>query len=160
MGSFSEFPAAWRVYLRAYPWHTINPVPHAPLRKRLSECRVALVSSAGFHLPDQAPFDPKARGGDVTFRELSADTDLSLLLNNHRSKLFDHTAMEADPNLAFPLDRLHELADAGVIGAVAPRHLSFMGSILAPKKLISQTAPLAAEVFVEDQVDLALLVPV
>jgi hypothetical protein len=35
-----------------------------------------------------------------------------------------------------------------------------MGSITAPGRLLKQTAPAAAQLFVEDTVDVALLVPV
>ncbi|MEA2325285.1 MAG: D-proline reductase (dithiol) PrdB, partial [Thermoanaerobaculia bacterium] len=66
----------------------------------------------------------------------------------------------ADPNLAFPLDRLHELERDGRIGRVNKRHLSFMGSITAPGRLIRDSAPAAAELLVADGVDIALLVPV
>jgi len=66
----------------------------------------------------------------------------------------------SDPNLAFPLDRARELVRRGRIGSVNRRHLSFMGSITAPGRLIRQSAPEAAALFVEDQVDLALFVPV
>jgi D-proline reductase (dithiol) PrdB len=68
--------------------------------------------------------------------------------------------MRRDPNLAFPLDRLHELEARGRIGSVAPRHLSFSGSITAPGSLIRDTAPQAAGLLAEDAVDVALLVPV
>ena len=33
----------------------------------------------------------------------------------------------ADPNVALPTDRLAELAAEGVVGAVAPQHVSVMG---------------------------------
>jgi len=68
--------------------------------------------------------------------------------------------MEADPDLAFPLTRIRELADEGFLGEVAPRHLSYMGSITAPEHLMRESAPAGAAVLIEDQVDLALLVPV
>jgi D-proline reductase (dithiol) PrdB len=74
--------------------------------------------------------------------------------------LFDHAGIRRDPNVAFPLDRLRELAAPGEIGEVSPRHLSFMGSITAPGRLASRTAPEAAQLLVDDQVDLALLFPV
>lgn len=78
----------------------------------------------------------------------------------HRSASFDHSGIEADRNLAFPLDRLRELVADGTIGAVAPRHLSFMGSITAPGRLIKESAPAAAALLAEDRVDVALLLPV
>jgi len=68
--------------------------------------------------------------------------------------------MHQDPNLAFPLDRTRELTERGRIGSLKRRHLCFMGSITAPGRLIQQTAPAAAQMLVEDAVDVALLVPV
>ena len=160
MGDMNEFSLVVRTFIRAYPWRRIDPVPWAPLRKPLAECRVALVSSAGFVLPGQEPFDDSIRGGDTSFRVIPHDADLTTLIDTHRSGTFDHTGLRRDPNLAFPLDRLHEMAAAGRIGEVAPRHLSFMGSITAPGRLIRDSAPAMAEILVEDQVDVALLVPV
>ena len=160
MGDLSEFPAALRLFLRAYPWRRIDPVPWAPLPRPLADCRLALVSSAGFVAPGQVPFDETLRGGDPSFREIPADVDLATLRETHRSRSFDHCGLSRDPNLAFPLDRLRELVRAGRIGSLAPRHLSFMGSILAPGRLVRRTAPEAARGLVADGVDAALLVPV
>ena len=79
---------------------------------------------------------------------------------HHRSEAFDRTGLTEDLNVIFPRDALAQLALDGVIGEVAPRHLSFMGSITAPGRLIREYAPEAAEVLVGDAVDVALLVPV
>lgn len=160
MGDSGEFSLPVRLFLKAYPWRRIDPVPWAPLRKPLADCRIALGSSAGFSLPDQEPFDDQYRGGDPRFRFIPADTDVRTLRENHRSDSFDHTGIRQDPNLAFPLDRLHELRRAGRIGEVAPRHLSFMGSITAPGRLLRDTLPAAATELTRDEVDVALLVPV
>ena len=40
------------------------------------------------------------------------------------------------------------------------RHLSFMGSITAPGRLVKYTAPEAVRTLVDDAVDAALLIPV
>jgi D-proline reductase (dithiol) PrdB len=156
----SEFTLPVRLFLRSYPWRRIDPVPWSPLRKPLSAARLALVSSAGLVRPDQAPFDASIRGGDPSFRAIPSDTEVSSLVDTQRSESYDHAGVAADPNLAFPLDRLRELVARGRIGSAAPRHLSFMGSILAPGRLIKYTAPEAAGWLVEDGVDAALLVPV
>jgi D-proline reductase (dithiol) PrdB len=58
------------------------------------------------------------------------------------------------------VDRLKESAANGMIGFVAPRHLSFMGSISAPGRLINDTAPEVARMLVEDAADAVLLTPV
>ena len=160
MGEIGEFPAAVRLLLRAYPWRRVDPVPWSPLRKPLSACRLALVSSAAFVATGQPPFDDRVRGGDPSFREIPGDVDLATLRETHRSEVFDHSGLARDPNLGFPLERLRELVRAGRIGSLAPCHLSFMGSILAPGRLVRDTAPVIATNFVRDEVDLALLVPV
>lgn len=160
MGSINEFSLSVRLFLKAYPWRKIDPVPWAPIGKPLSDCRLALVSTAGFILPDQPPFDESIRGGDVSFREIPSDVDVRLLKDTHRSQSFDHTGLRNDPNLAFPIDRVRELETNRRISSVNRRHLSFMGSITAPGRLRRDTAPAAAQLLSEDGVDAALLVPV
>lgn len=160
MGELGEFSLKYKIFLKTYSWRRIDPVPFAPLTKALPECRLGLVSSAGFVLPGQEPFDEGVRGGDPSFRCIPWDSDPRDLVEYHKSDAFDHSGILQDPNLGFPLERVRELASMGKIGSVAPRHLSFMGSITAPGRLIKRTAPEAAEIFVEDKVDLALLVPV
>ena len=160
MGDLSEFSLPIRLFLQAYPWRRIDPVPWTPLRQPLAQCRLALLSSAGLVAPGQTPFDETVRGGDPSFREIPVDTALSTLSDTHRSESFDHTGIHQDPNLAFPLDRLRELTARGRLGALNHRHLSFMGSITAPGRLVRDTAPPAVRTLVADQVDVALLVPV
>lgn len=160
MPRIDELPLWLRAVLLAYPWRRIAPVPLAQMRKPLSACRVALVTTAGLVPPGEQPFDGKARGGDVSYRVINAGAALTTLEEHHRSSSFDHAGIASDRNLALPLDRLHELAKERVIGGVAPRHLSFMGSVTAPGRLVRDTAPSAATLLQEDAVDVALLVPV
>ncbi len=160
MGDLSEFPLNVRLFLRAYRWRRIDPVPWTPLAKPLTRCRIALVSSAGFVLPGQEPFDEKKRGGDPSFREIPGSVDVATLLDTHRSQSFDHSGMRSDANLVFPLDRLRELSESGRIGRVNRRHFSFMGSLTATGTFVRETAPAAARLLAEDGVDVALLVPV
>jgi D-proline reductase (dithiol) PrdB len=160
MGHLDEFALPLRTFLKAYPWRRIDPVPWAPLRKPLSECRLALVSSAALVLPEQVPLDGKIQGGDVSFREIPGDVDPRQLVDAHKSGSYDHSGVRQDANLAFPLDRMRELVGSGRVGSLAGTHLSFMGSIIQPGRLIRETAPRAAELLVRDSVDIALLVPV
>ncbi len=160
MGDLSEFSLPIRLFLRAYPWRRIDPAPGVPLRRPLAQCRLALVSSAGFVLPGQVPFNVSMPGGDPSFREIPSDVDVRTLIDTHRSETFDHAGLREDPNVAFPIDRVRELAEKGRIGPVNRRHLSFMGSITAPGRLMRQTAPEAARCLVADGVDVALLIPV
>jgi len=160
MGELNDFSLKHKIFLRTYGWRNIDPTPWAKLRKPLSESRLGLVSSAGFVAPGQEPFDENIRGGDPSFRVIDSGSDPSSFIEYHKSDAFDHRGILQDPNLAFPLDRINELAERGRIGSVASNHLSCMGSITAPNRLIRRTAPEAAEIFVRDEVDLALLVPV
>jgi D-proline reductase (dithiol) PrdB len=160
MAELRDLSVTTRAFLHAYRWRRIDPVPWSPLRTPLAQANVAIVSTAGLVLPDQAPFDNDLRGGDASFREIPAHADVATLIDAHRSKSFDHSGLHDDPNLGLPLDRLHELAADGVIGRVNARQLSFMGSITAPGRLVRDTAPAAAQVLVDDGVDAVLLVPV
>ncbi len=160
MPRLSELSLPLRTFLRAYRWQRLDPVPAARLARPLEACRVALVSSAGLVAPGDQPFDPSVKGGDWSYRLIRGDADVGSLEEHHRSDSFDHAGIEADPNLALPLERLRELAARGEIGEVAPRHVSTMGSVTAPGRMRKKTAPAVAELLTADGVDVALLVPV
>ena len=160
MANLSELPLSARVFLKAYPWRRIDPVPWSPLARPLRESRVALVSTAGLVLPGQEPFDDDIRGGDWSFREIPSDADTRTMIDSHRSGSYDHSGVHADANLAFPIDRMRELAEEGAIGAVNHRHFSLMGSITAPGRLTTRSAVVVADLLAADQVDAVLLVPI
>lgn len=160
MARLSDLKLAYRLFLQAYPYRHIDWRPGARLEKPLEAARIALVTSAGLYLPDQASFDPSIRGGDCSFREIPADASAATLRIGQTSGAFDHQGIETDRNLAFPLDRLKELVEDGSVGAVAPRHYSLMGSIAAPGRLIAKTAPEIARRLAADKVDAVLLAPV
>ena len=160
MASFQELSLRDRLLLAAYPWRRIDPPAWAEPLRPVSAARVAIVTSAGFSRPG---IDPPVRaiiGGDVSLRILPADTSLDRLELGQISHSFDREALATDPSSALPIPHLDALVAAGRIGSVAPRHLSFNGSILAPGRLVAETGPEAARILAEDQVDLALFVPV
>ena len=159
MGELSEFPLKYRLFLKTYRWRRIEPIPWTPLKKPLHDCRLLLVSSAGIVASHQEPFDSAILGGDPSIREIPVDVDVSTLIETHRSKAFDHTGIRQDPNLAFPIDRLRELTDAGRIGSLNHRHLSLMGSITAPGRLIKKNIPPVIPRLIADGVDIALFIP-
>ena len=160
MAKITDLKFAYQLFMKAYPYRRVDWHPGARLAKPLSDARVAVVTTAAFFKRDQPPFHMVIRGGDYSYRVIPADTDLSTLEIAHRSDAFDIRGITSDKNLALPLDRLKSLAEQGVIGSVAPRHFSFMGSIAAPGRLIAQTAPEVALILLEDRVDAVLLTPV
>ena len=167
MAQIDDVELTERLFLKGYPFRKYSPRPNdptsiaiTPLRKPLSACTVALVTTSGLSLPDQPPFDASIRMGDTSFREIPAAISPQLLEMHQRSWAFDHTGVLRDRNLAFPLDRLREMVERREIGAIAPHHYSFMGSIAGPRKLMRDTAPEVARRLLADNVDVVLLTPV
>lgn len=146
--------------MSAYRYRSTDWQPGSRLTKPLSEARLALVTTAALYAPDQEPFDEKFRGGDFSYRILDSEVDLPSLRMGHRSLSFDHSGVERDPNLAFPLDRFRELRQEGTIGNLNHSHYSFMGSITAPGRLLADTAPKVAHSLRRDDVDAVFLTPV
>lgn len=132
-----------------------TPLNWTPLRKPLNECTVALVTTAGVHLREQEPFAVYDEKGDWTYREIPVNAPSDQLMVTHTH--YDTRDAEQDINVVFPLDRMRELADEGVIGTLAPRHYGFMGFIPDPRHLATETAPVVAEELARDGVDVALL---
>lgn len=159
MARLEDLKLTHRLFVETYPFRTVDWTPGARLSKPLAQSRFALISTAGVHLPGQAPFDLTFRGGDFSFRELPNTLDVCQLRISQRSSDFDQTGAREDANLVFPLDRFRELAERGEIGGLNHRHFSFMGSISAPGRLLSDSAPRVAEMLCEDDVDAAFLVP-
>ena len=137
------------------------PVPEfddpafTPLTKPLSEARVAIVTSAALHRQHDEGFT----AADTRYRVIDrADRDLVL---GHWSPNFDRTGFQLDLNVVYPIDRLEELAVAGVIGEVAPRHYSFAGNQPdTVSELRLDTGPACAREMLADGVDVAILTPV
>ena len=120
----------------------------------LSARRVAIISTAGLMRRGDRPFDV----GDAGYRLIPGDLAAADLVMSHISSNFDRTGFQQDMNVAFPLDRLRELADAGTIGSVANFHYSFMGA--TDPELMAPTVEHLAPLLKKDAVDAVLLVPV
>ncbi len=123
--------------------------------KPLAESTVAIVSTAGLHLRSDAPFTV----GALDYRVVPGDTDWADVVLSHISTNFDRSAFQQDPNISFPMDRLREMAEAGEIGGVSPRHYSFMGAMPVPA-LFEETGTEVGQMLAADDVDVALLIPV
>lgn len=139
-------------------------IPWSPLGKPLSECRVALLSTAGISARGEPPFDMEFERknptrGDSSWRALPADASSDSVEVNHLH--IDTSYARRDLNVVLPLDRLRELAEAGEIGSVANHHYSIMGyQGNDSTRLIGESAPAIARLMQSDEVDLALLAPV
>jgi D-proline reductase (dithiol) PrdB len=160
MARLEDLTLSDRLFVKAYRFRTLDWLPGARLQKPLGESKLALVTSAGLHVPGQPAFDLEALGGDWTYREIPATAEIQQLQIAHRSSAFDQAGAGEDRNLVFPLERLREMEKGREVGSVNHRHFSFMGSITAPGRLQARAAPEVAEKLCEDGVDAVLLVPV
>jgi D-proline reductase (dithiol) PrdB len=121
----------------------------------LREATVAIVTTAALRRTE----DPPWTRGDETFRVLPVSA--RNLTVSHASPNWDRSGIAADLNVAYPIDRLRELADEGIIGAVAPNHISFHGVIEGTLSTIRlDSGPAAARHLLDDGVDVVLLTPV
>lgn len=147
--------AAMRVFGATQEVPIFEDPAFTSLGKPLSEARVAIVTSAALHRPDQDRYE----AGDTGFRALDrADRNIVM---GHWSPNFDHTGFQIDLNVVYPIDRLEELASDGVIGDVAPRHFAFAGNqpdTVSEVRL--DTGPACANELLADAVDVVLLTPV
>jgi D-proline reductase (dithiol) PrdB len=120
----------------------------------LRNATVAVVTTAGLIRPGEQLWTE----GDSGYRIF--DRDERHLIVAHQSTNFDRVGVAADLNVAYPLDRLEEMEREGVIGALAPHHLSFTGPIIELSTLRLDTGPAAAASLLDDGVDVVLLTPV
>jgi D-proline reductase (dithiol) PrdB len=128
---------------------TVACTPAPPL----SEATVAIVTTAALAHAGEPWVDQ-----DSGFRVF--DRDDEDLIVGHNSVNFDRAGFITDRNVVYPIDRLAELARDGVIGAVARRHVAFIGSTFDLTTMRVDTGPAAAMLLRDDGVDVVLLTPV
>jgi glycine/betaine/sarcosine/D-proline reductase family selenoprotein B len=147
-------------YTTPYRWAHYIDVPFQPLRKKLAQSRVALVTTAARFDPtkgDQgpgAPYNGSAKFYQVYDGDTGIDHDLRI---SHIGYDRLHTTA-TDSNTWFPLAQLRRLAAAGRIGEVAPR---FFGAPTnrSHRVTIDTDAPDILARCEQDGVDAVVLVP-
>ena len=153
-------PGLWNVVNERYPGsmiHKDDVVPLAPLKKPISECRVAFLSTSGVQPKGTLPFNTVHPVGDYSFRRVpseSAVEDLEI----HQLK-YPTFGADRDLNVIFPIERLRELRDEGVIGELNENHYTFIGYNMDPVMLEETLAEDVAKALVDDEVDIALAAP-
>ena len=151
---------------------TYDDGPFTPFQKRVSDSRLALITSTGHFVEGK---DPEPLGAkNMTQQEaierigefvkeapqlstLPVDTPEDKLRVRHGG--YDIRGVQADPNVAFPLQRLLDLEREGVVGQLIRQAYSFVGAC-SQKRLLKQTGPQWIEIFKQQPMDAALIVPV
>ena len=124
-----------------------TPVP-------LNEAKVAIVTSASLHHPEDEDFSPT----DTGYRDLKSQHRDYVM--GHWRPNFDATGFALDINTVFPIDRLDELAAQGTIGSVADEHLAYAGNQFDLSAIRMDSGPAGAKFLKEQDVDVVLLTPV
>lgn len=57
MAHLSDLKLKFGALIQGYPFRRVDWRPGTHLSKPLNEARIALITTAGLYLPDQAPFD-------------------------------------------------------------------------------------------------------
>jgi len=134
-----------------YRWAYFEDVPFTPLAKPLSECVVALITTAS--LPSDGPID--TRPPAVVYSVPSDDPPERLYtMNRFWDKLATHTE---DLDSFFPIHRLQELARQGRIRLAARAH--GVPTEYSQRNTIIEDAPEVLRRCLKDGVDAAVLVP-
>lgn len=151
---------------------TYEEAPFNPLEKPLGESRLALITSTGHFVEGE---DPQPLGVENMTQDeavkrigefIKVEPDLSAIpVNIPHDQLrvrhggYDIRGVQADPNLAFPIDRLRELKSEGIIGELLPNAYSFVGAT-SQLRLLNEAGPKWVEMLNAQDVEAALLVPV
>ncbi len=153
-------PGLWETVNERYPGSMItkpDTVPLATLRKPVAQSRLAFVSTAGVQPKGTLPFDVVHPVGDYSFRRVPATADPADL-EIHQLK-YPTIGANRDLNVIFPIERLRELRDEGVIGSLTADVFSFIGYNMDPERLERTLAEEIAEAVVAEEAEAALLAP-
>ena len=169
-----EHVYAWQIrgYAGVNENYTYEEGPFTPIKKPVSESRMALLTSSGHFVNgyDPEPFGIKhmtqeqaiERIGEFLKEEpqlshIPIDTPYETLRVRHGG--YDIRGAQADENIVFPLRHLMELHTEGVIGDLAPEAYSFVGAA-SQIRLNKHAGPAWADMLKKQQVESVLLVPV
>lgn len=131
----------------------ITPPPvWAEVTKPLNEMKVALATAAGVHLKNQERFN---FAGDTSFRVIPGTTTSNELMVSHGG--YDNADANKDVNCMFPIDRMHELVENGVIKAFSEVNFGFMGGGGDQTAFTDETGPEIARQLKAANVDAVLL---
>ena len=159
MPKLSVLSEIQRKSMQMFPCVEHDDTPWTPMVKKLSDSKVALVTSAGLHLRTDKPFISAHEGGDTSFRVIPRSAKAGDILQSHTSIGFDHTGIYRDINVTFPMERLSELESKGKIGSLSDNYYSYMGALRDVTGIIENTGPEVAQRLRSDGVEVVLLTP-
>lgn len=165
---------SWTKYFQnlhpGWDFLSFDEIPWTPLRKPISQCKVAYLSFAGVFRKGHKPFNSSAGPvpehlrrfrfkypGDASYREIPKDVPAEELLVTHTH--FDHSDADEDINCIFPTARLLELNEENLFGSLCDCHFSFMGYTPDWKQLEAGPIRSVTDRLLQEGVDVAFLSP-
>ncbi len=161
--SYKWLPPSLKEYYRNVPVPAPESLPWTPLSKPLSQCRVALLTSAAVYVKGaEPPFDTereKREGmwGDPSYRTIPRSLAQDQVGACHLH--INNDDLLRDVNIVLPVHRLLEMEAAGEIGSLAPTSYSFMGFQLDTTEWQQRYGPEVARRLKDEEVDAVLLTP-
>jgi len=146
-------------YGAPYEWAHYAEVPFHPLDTPLSQCRIALITTAAPYQPDKgdqgpgAPYNAKAKFYAVYSGDTAQDHDLRI---SHVAIDRKHTTAE-DPGTYFPLHAMPQSAASGRFGLA--QHFHGAPTNRSHRATLDVDCPEIVARCVADRVDAAILVP-
>lgn len=146
--------------------------PFVKLKKPLTESRIALMSSSGHFVKGDDPqplginnmtqAEAEERINDFIkeepqLSEIPIDTEQQFLRVRHGG--YDVRGAQKDANVNFPIDRMRELRNEGIIPELYYTAFSFVGAC-SQMRLKKETGPRWAKRLIEDHIEALLIVPV
>jgi D-proline reductase (dithiol) PrdB len=157
MSRLGDIASAVRALISAESARPADPAPWTPLRKPLSDCTLAIVSSSAY--ADVAPKLDRPGVELCGFRTFSDEAPESATAAGEAA---DRTSTRSDfeaDRLGVTVGRARELVAAGRIARLSRRHLTLSGAVDSCTRLVRETRRTAAPLLAEDQIDVVLLVP-
>ena len=146
-------------YEKPYEWAHFDEVPFTPLKKPLSECKIALVSTSDFAVrggEDEVDHVSQQSIGNVY--SIPSDTSVEQVYS-HQEHYDVHATNLDDANTYFPLSRLREAAADDLIAGVAARaHGVYFA--YSHRRTLENDAPEVLKRCLEDGADAVVLTPV
>ncbi len=144
--------------VKRYPFVVPDDIPWTPYSGNPSEQTFVLVTSGGLYLKDDQPaFDTVSIHGDPSIREIPKTVRQEQIGIAHAQ--YDHSLANEDINIIFPIHRLIELEQEGVISKLTDTHYSY-SYVNDVVPLVTETVPKMIDRIKADGVDAVLLVPV
>jgi D-proline reductase (dithiol) PrdB len=136
-------------YTTDYQWAHFDDVPMTTPRKPLSESRIVIISTA---MPG-----PSVYKSERDVEAAPVDPPPESMFTDHLSWDKDTTHTRDIPSF-LPIDQLQRLAAEGVVGGLGPRFFC-VPTEYSQRNTREADAPRILEMCRQDQIDLALLVP-